>query len=65
MQQKLVIDTNPNDFKREVDELINEGWNIQPQSLTTNVSTAITAMGDSWNSERIDTRYICSVVLER
>ena len=54
MEQKLVIETDPKKFEKVVNDLIEQGWRIVPESLNTSVSNAI-----------YNNHYICSVILEK
>lgn len=62
MKQLLVTDTDPTNFEKRVNELIEQGWKIVPMSLQTSVSST---SYESGFGDRISTSYVCSVVMER
>jgi hypothetical protein len=62
MKQLIVTDTNPTNFEKRVNELIDQGWRVVPLSLQTNVASTCY---DSGFGDRISTSYVCSVVMEK
>ena len=62
MKQLVVTDTNPTNFEKRVNELIEQGWRAIPLSLHTSVASTTY---ESSFGDRINISYICSVVLER